>query len=262
MTTTRPAPFLLDKASLSLLVVHNDSLSSLKLNVLRFCPDRTVVATNGHYLAAVRPDHTPDPTDFPAHGALDDATYAGPFEPFSLDADGLKSVAKVMSRCKRLPVLSYALVIPPVEGERTCRVLVALNGDPANVVTFNIPVSDVPYPAFAKVVSEPEVYLKGKVGNIRVDAKYLVEIMEIAKACDSGRDQVGVSMSFTKVGGQMMLHGKRFVAILMPMRTGNEGEKDNKDAAEEARALRSGFSFVEMGGIAVPVVEGATVTAG
>lgn len=254
MTTTRPAPFLIDKATFSLLVVPGDSPTRLQLNVLRFCPDRTVVATNGHYLAAVRPGWTPDWQDFPHHGALDGATYAGAFEPFSLEADGLASVAKVMKPCKKFPILSYALVIPPIEGERTCRVLVALNGDPANVATFNVPVSEVRYPDFSKVVSKPEEYLKGKIGNVRLDAKYLVEIMGIAKACDSGRDQVGVSLSFTKVGGQVMFHGTRFVAVLMPMRTGNESEKDDKEAAEEARVLRTGFSRQE----AQPVIKETT----
>lgn len=243
MTTTRPAPFLIDKATFSLLVVPAAEPSRLQLNVLRFCADKTVVATNGHYLAAVKPDWTPDPMDFPAHGALDGATYAGAFEPFSLETHELARVAKVMKPCKKFPILSYALVIPPIEDERTCKILVALNGDPGNVVTFNVPVSGVRYPDFAKVVSKPEEYLKGKIGNTRLDAKYLVEIMGIAKACDSGRDQVGVSLSFTKVDGQVMFHGTRFVAVLMPMWTGNESEKDDIEAEAEARALRSGFSF-------------------
>lgn len=274
--TTRPTPFLIDKATFSLLVVPDSSPTRLQLNCLRFCPDRTVVATNGHYLAAVKPEWTPSWEDFPAHGALDGATYAGAFEPFSLDLDGLKSVARVLKPCKKLPVLSYALVIPPIEGERTCRILVALNGDPANVATFNVPVSETRYPDFAKVVSKPEEYLKGKIGNTRLDARYLTEIMGIAKACDSGREQTGVSLSFTKVGGQVMFHGTRFVAVLMPMRTGNESEKDDKDAAEEARVLRSGFSrqeaqpvtketevkakgSVDVGGISIPAIPGTTI---
>lgn len=259
--TTRPAPFLLDKATFSLLVVPDDAPGRLPLNVLRFCPDKTVLATNGHYLAAVKPDHTPSWEDFPAHGALDGATYVGAFEPFSLGVDGLKAVAKVLKPCQKLPVLSYALVIPPIEGERTCRILVALNGDPGNVVTFSVPVSEVRYPDFAKVVSKPEEYLKGKIGNIRLDARYLVEIMGIAKACDSGHEQTGVSLSFTKVGGQMMIHGHRFVAILMPMRTGNEAKEKNTEAAEEARIMRTGYTYVNVGGIGVPIVEGAQVNA-
>lgn len=266
--TTRPAPFLLDKATFSLLVVPNDSPTKLQLNCLRFCPDKTVLATNGHYLAAVRPDWTPSWEDFPAHGALDGATYAGAFEPFSLGLDGLKSVAKAMKPCKRLPILSYALVIPPIEGERTCRILVALNGDPGNVATFNVPVPETRYPDFAKVVSDPEEYLKGKIGNTRLDAKHLIDIMRIAKACDSEREHTGVSLSFTKVGGQVMFHGTRFVAVLMPMRTGNESEKDDKEAEAEAKALRSGFSRqeaqpvimeVQYGTPVVPLPEGAEV---
>lgn len=252
--TTRPTPFLIDKATFSLLVVPDYAPGRLQLNVLRFCADRTVVATNRHYLAAVKPDRTPDWQDFPAHGALDDATYAGAFEPFSLEIGGLKAVARVLKPCQKLPVLSYALVIPPIEGERTCRILVALNGDPGNVATFNVPVSEVRYPDFAKVVSKPEEYLKGKIGNTRLDARYLTEIMGIAKACDSGREQTGVSLSFTKVGGQVMFHGTRFVAVLMPMRTGNESEKDDKEAEAEAKALRSGFSFQDVGGIDVPII--------
>jgi len=259
--TTRPAPFLLDKATFSLLVVPATEPSRLQLNVLRFCPDRTVVATNGHYLAAVKPDWTPDWQDFPAHGALDGATYAGAFEPFSLEADGLASVAKVMKPCKKLPILSYALVIPPIEDERTCKILVALNGDPGNVVTFNVPVSAVRYPDFAKVVARPEEYLKGTVGNIRLSATYLTEIMGIAKACDSGRAQTGVYLSFTKVGGQVMFHGHRFVAVLMPMNTGITPTAESKEAAEEARVLRTGFSFQDVGGIDVPIIPTVEVDA-
>jgi len=210
-------------------------------------------------LAAVRPDRTPSCSweDFPHYGALDGATYAGAFEPFGLDVDGLASVAKVLKPCKRLPILSYALVIPPIEGERTCKILVAIGGDPGNIVTFNVPVATNRYPDFARVVAKPGEYLNGTVGNIRLDAKYLAEIMGIAKACDSGRDKVGVSLSFTKVAGQMMIHGTRFVAVLMPMNTGITPTAESKEAAEEARVLRTGFSRQE----AQPVITEATAVA-
>lgn len=260
MTTneTRPAPFLIDKAGFApLLVVPDGSPIRKGLNVLRVCADRTVVATNGHYLAAIRPDWTPAWFDFPAPGALDGAEWSGPFQPFSLEVDGLAAVAKVLKPCKKLPILGYALVIPPIEGERTCRILVALNGDPGNVVTFNVPVATERYPDFHKVVAEPKKYLTGHVGNIQLNATYVSEIMGIAKACDSGREATGVTLSFTDVGGQMMISGHRFVAILMPIRTGNEAQKQDTEAAEEARVMRTGYSLQE----AQPVITDAEAAA-
>lgn len=273
---TKPAPFLLDRAQLTLVTV-SPAMSYQKLDVVHFTPcpkGATAIATNGHYLAAVRPHlDTPEWKDFPSHTGTEVEGRKGEFAPFSLEIEGLKNVLKMLGRgSKQHPILNYVMVIPPAEGEPFATVLVPPAGDP-KVLAVPVRVSDTRFPDYTKIIASAKDWRQGKTGWIDLSSTYLIEICKLAKACEGGSrysaDANRVTMSFISQEKQMMIEsGERFVAILMPMRGGREKQAANVIAPEVADEIRRRFApkppeetEVVVGGISIPVVEGATVTA-